>query len=314
MWKLAQAIGVVLTVGLVGGLLVAPELSLDVLWNGAVPLLPAVFLVSPPLWRNVCPLATLNMLTGRRREERRRSAGAIRHWSAFGILLLLVMVPARRLVFNADGTVLAATVVAVGGLALILGLFFACKSGFCNTICPVAPVERLYGQRPLVRIGNPRCVPCTGCTEAGCPDRTPLTAAEEIVGVVPGARWLVTPFGAFAAAFPGFVLAYFLLGDGSWADAPLVYGSILAGMLTSYAVFALLAVVGGVAREPLILGAAALAISLYYWMGAPAITTAWDLPSSFTAGVRVLALSLVGVWLWKAPRQASVQPAAANAA
>ena len=64
-WKLAQFSGVVLTAVLLAGLLREPELTLKILWNAVVPLLPAVFLLQPEIWRNACPLATLNVVSGR---------------------------------------------------------------------------------------------------------------------------------------------------------------------------------------------------------------------------------------------------------
>ena len=54
--------GLVLTLALLAGLMVAPDTATLLLWDGAIPLLPAVFLINPGLWRNVCPLATLNLL------------------------------------------------------------------------------------------------------------------------------------------------------------------------------------------------------------------------------------------------------------
>ena len=46
---------------------------------------------------------------------------------------------------------------AAGLAAWMLGRRGERKAGFCNALCPILPVERLYGQAPLVAAGNPRC-------------------------------------------------------------------------------------------------------------------------------------------------------------
>ena len=59
LWRIAQALGVLGVAILLVGLVVRPAPSLTILWRVLIPLVPATLLVSPLLWRNVCPLATL---------------------------------------------------------------------------------------------------------------------------------------------------------------------------------------------------------------------------------------------------------------
>ncbi len=76
----------------------------------SIPLIPASLLVTPHLWRNVCPLATLNKATnflGGRRLLTPRIAGVT---GPAGIVLLALMVPARRFLFNTDAAVLAVAI------------------------------------------------------------------------------------------------------------------------------------------------------------------------------------------------------------
>ena len=98
--------------------------DLGLLWNVAIPVLPAVFLVNPMLWRNACPLATLNKATGDRFGTR-QLLGAGTRAGALGIVLLFVMVPARRFLFNTDGIALAVTIVLVATLALVAGFLYS---------------------------------------------------------------------------------------------------------------------------------------------------------------------------------------------
>ena len=80
-----------------------------------------------------------------------------------------VLVTLRHLIFNVDvvegydtsGPIMGAVVALVAVGALVLGLLYDAKAGFCNAMCPVLPVERLYCQSPLIDVPNPRCVPCT---------------------------------------------------------------------------------------------------------------------------------------------------------
>ncbi len=303
MWKLAQFFGIVLTFVLLAGLIREPELSLKILWNAVIPLLPAVFLIQPEIWRNTCPLATLNVATGRRVGSRTISADAARRFGAVGILLLLLMVPARRFLFNTDGTALAITIIVVAVLAILLGFVFDMKAGFCNAICPVLPVERLYGQRPLFKAPNAHCAPCTLCTRKGCVDLVPLKSVEQTLGESAGAgRWLLTPYGAFAAAFPGFVIGYYTTTDTVLSAAGSVYAQVGLWMLGSYALIAVLALVlkipGAVATIPI----AGLSIGLYYWFAAPVVTDALSLAAWAPTVIRVAAFGLLAVWLWRAHR------------
>ncbi|MFV1981617.1 MAG: hypothetical protein ACC655_10720, partial [Rhodothermia bacterium] len=178
-WTFLQWLGILATVVLLAGLIVVPDESLRILWFAIIPILPASFLISPAIWRGTCPLATLNTMLNGVVSRRYLRARYIPYVGMAGIILLVVMVPARRFLFNENGLVLAITVAAIAVAALVLGAFFDHKAGFCNAFCPVLPVERLYGQGPLVKLGNPRCTTptpsasgraCGLCTDKACID------------------------------------------------------------------------------------------------------------------------------------------------
>jgi len=301
LWIAAQWAGVVLTLALLAGLVVRPELSLNILWNILIPLVPASLLVAPTLWRNVCPLATLNLVSNRAGSVGKLGNGWLPRAGLIGMLLLAVLVPARRFVFNADGTILAVTIAAVAVLALGSGLLFDAKAGFCNSICPVLPVERLYGQSPLVRLSNPRCTPCTMCTSKGCIDLAPHHSIALTLGEARGSsRWLLQGYGAFAAAFPGFIIGYGTLANGPLSAAGGVYLHIAMWCLGSYLVVAALAMVLRLSSAVAMVVLAAAAAGLYYWYAATAISAAFDLPFEGMLAIRVVAFALVSVWAMKA--------------
>ena len=299
LWRTAQVFGLLLTVILLAGLWLYPDTSLRILWYAVIPVLPAVFLVQPALWRNVCPLATLNLLPGKRSRGLRLDGRIARSAMLVGFALLLLLVPARRFVFNVDGPVLALVIGAVALLALTLGFVFDRKAGFCNSFCPVLPVEKLYGQGPLVHVDNVRCADCSLCTARGCIDLAPRKAVRQAMrlrGDDPRA-WILTGYGAFAAGFPGFVVAYYLIPDTTWAHAGSVYLTIALGSAISFvAVAALAFLLRPAARQALpVLGGVTLV--LYYWFGATSIATQWQLGPHVVVVLRVLAVALVAYWI-----------------
>lgn len=303
-WQAAQGLVLLITLALIGGFFVAPDTALNVLWNILIPVLPATFLLAPALWRGICPLATLNMLPNRRFGRRKLTVRALPALGTVGIVLLAVLVPARRFLFNEHAVPLAVVVIAVAVAALVLGLFFGEKAGFCNAICPVLPVEKLYGQHPLLSVGNPRCGTCTLCTPKGCLDLVPPKAVLHAAHVSNGApSWLWTGYGLFAGAFPGFIVGYYTTVNGPLSTAGAVYLHVGLWALGSYALTALTVLLLKVraARMLPVLGAAS--VGLYYWYAAPLMATALALGDTGAAAIRVLALGLVAFWLVRVFRQ-----------
>jgi len=296
-WRAAQAAGLVALAGLLAGAWLQPGRFLPLFWNVVLPLLPLSFLITPAIWRGVCPLATLNMLTGR--WGRRRLGGRFVPWAGTaGILLLGLIVPARKFLLQSDG---GAFVILVGGvslLALVLGTVFEAKAGFCNSICPVLPVERLYGQRPLVRLGNPRCGDCELCTPRGCLDLADRKAVPQTLG--PTRRttgWLGTAFGAFAAAFPGFVFGFGTMAEVPARQAALVYVYVALCVAASYLATRVVVKTAALRAEQVVPVLAATAAGLYYWFAAPGMSTTLGLGTTAVWPLRVITLGFVGYWL-----------------
>ncbi len=301
LWRIAQAGGLGVTLLLILGLFRAPGTALSLLWDVAIPLLPAVFLINPKLWRNVCPLGTLNMLASSRlrpgKLPDRRLPGA----GMMGIFLLLLMVPARRFLFNENGPVLAVTILVVALLALLLGALFSRKAGFCNSICPVLPVERLYGQSPLLNVANAHCSACSQCVSRGCLDVAPAKSIPQVLGTSRlSHRWLQTGFGAFAASFPGFVLGYYLTTNGPLDTAGSVYFTIALYMLASYALAQIVVRGLNLGADVAVRLVGALAIGLYYWFVGAVVTRHLGLHDGATIAIRTLAFALIALWLWRA--------------
>lgn len=300
LWSVAQAAGVVLTAALLVGLVQWPAPTLHVLWDMVIPLLPAVFLINPMLWRNVCPLGTLNDWTGRRGRAPLARGVLVAAWVA-GVALLGLLVPARRFWFNEDGVVLALTIAVVAVLALLAGVATPRRSGFCNSLCPVLPVEKLYGQSPLLRVPSARCTTCDLCTPAGCPDLAGGKSARQSLRRR-GGWWLVSPFGIMAAAFPGFIIGYFTVENGGLDTAPAVYLQVGGWSLASLtATFAAMAILRPAVTTALpLLGA--VSAGIYYWHASPGLVLAYGGSNSLAVVVRVVMMALLVAWLARALR------------
>ena len=313
LWVIGQRVGLVLTLSLLGALVLWPRPALHVLWDMVIPLLPAAFLVNPLLWRNVCPLATLNSLTGGVGQRSLGGRSARVAWTV-GIVLLAVMVPARRFLFNTNGPALAVTIGVVALLALVAGLFYSRRAGFCSGVCPVLPVEKLYGQSPLLQMGNPRCADCSLCAPVGCIDLASTKTVAQTIGPARKSRaWVTTPIGAFAASFPGFIAGYFTLDDGAFSTAGATYAHVALYALVSYALVAAFSFAIKSASRALLMVLGATSFALYYWYVAPTLGAAYGAPRAGTTIVRALAATLLAIWLWQGWRRSDIGPARQSA-
>lgn len=301
LWSIARWSALAAVPLLLLWLVLAPAIALKALWYVIIPALPATFFLTPAIWRGVCPLATLNEMGNALGKQRSPSPRMLLAFSVGSVVLFHLMVPARHFLFNQNGPVLAGTVAAVGGLALVLGALFTVRSAFCNALCPVLPVELLYGQAPLVQMDRGRCSTCTVCTPRGCLDLAEQKAIPQLLGTSRHtARWLATPYGVFFAALPGFIIGYNQVQDGSLNSAAIVYATTLVWSLASF----LLVVVTVLALRlhsrlalPLI---AATAGGIYYWYAGPAIMTQLSAGAWLGSGIRIGGIGLVGWWLGSA--------------
>ncbi|MEX0892613.1 MAG: hypothetical protein WEB88_10620 [Gemmatimonadota bacterium] len=269
-------------------LVLRPGAALWLTWDVLIPAVPLLLLVAPGVWRNLCPISVVHQLPatlGAR--PARRLARPAQAWApAVAAALLFLIVPLRLVLFNDSGPALALFVVSVLVVALVGGLLYAGKAGWCATFCPVLPVERLYGQAPPVQADHAHCATCTGCI-AGCYDLGAGRSMAHAVGNRRGEPLYRSPMGIFAAAFPGFVLGYFTA-----PEAPTVlqaYGwilSVAAGGAVLLMAFQALVRIGTLSMTRI---AAALAIGLYYWFTVPAVAAAAHemlaIPAAPAAGI-----------------------------
>lgn len=301
-WDWLRAVGLLAAGLIVTALLVAPSLGLLIFWGLLVPVLPLLFLLAPGLWRNVCPLATLNQLP--------RRLGLSRAWNAppwlktyayvIGFSAFLLLASSRKWLFNTNGPATAVLILALLVAAFLGGMLLKGKSGWCSSLCPLLPVQRLYNQTPFVAVANSHCDPCVGCTK-NCYDFNPSVAY--LVDLYDEDRYYSGYRKFFAAAMPGFIVGYFTVPNPPAISVGLMYAGLAAAVAISVGAFFTLDTFVKVSPNKLTALAAVAALNLFYWFGLPAwlatlggLLGATPAPWVVWAG-RAALLALTAVWL-----------------
>jgi hypothetical protein len=192
----------------------APERAGRVFWTVAIAALPLVFVLAGyHRWRRICPLAFIAQLPARVGLAGQRRAGPWLQAHAYHLALVIFVVSLwlRLIATNGDGIAIAVFLLAISGAAIAVGLLFTGKT-WCNYVCPVSFVEKLYTEpRGLRDTPNSQCGTCTACRPA-CPDINEENSYWKEI-LLPAKRDVYF-------AFPGIVLAfyaYYFLQSGTWA-------------------------------------------------------------------------------------------------
>lgn len=274
-WRIAQAILLLAGIVLFGLLLFRPELGLIVMWNMLIPAAPGLLVVAPGIWRNVCPLSTMSLLPRRLALSRkiilpRRWAGRL---ALFSVALLYLIVPLRHIALDTNAPMTALMLLTAAVAAMGMGLLFDWRSGWCTSLCPIHPVERLYGFAPPITVRNMRCDSCSACT-GPCPDST-----RSMTPVITTASPLDKLVGhGFTGSFTGFVYGWYQLPDLKGpldaAQVATAYLWPLGGAALSLAVYLSCRkwlCLTRSSRDTLVRVFGASAVSTYYWNRIPAL-------------------------------------------
>jgi hypothetical protein len=189
-----------------------PRLAGRVFWTVAVASLPLLFVLAGyHRWRRICPLAFVSQLPTRFGWAGRRRAGpwlqAHAYRVAFGVFLISLWL--RLVATNGDGYAIATFMLALCAASIGIGLAYTGKT-WCNYVCPVLVVEKLYTEpRGLRDTANSQCTTCTACRPA-CPDINEENSYWKEV-VTPAKRDVYFAFPGVVAAF----YTYYYLQSGS---------------------------------------------------------------------------------------------------
>lgn len=185
------------------------QVGLLLVWKIYIPLLPLVFFFIPSVWRNICPLAAINQIP--------RLFGLSKHYQLPNFLfnsapfiggsILVTGILSRKYGLDSSGVTVALLGLFTMLAALVGGLLFKGKSGWCGTFCPLASLQWLYGQSPLTSINNHHCKPCLSCVQHCIDNDKGLTVVNELYQ---GSQFRVNARLLFISIFPGVILAFFL--------------------------------------------------------------------------------------------------------
>ena len=269
-WRAVQVVCWLAGFVLLTMLFVKPELGITLLWNVLIPVAPLLLVVATGVWRNICPLGTTSLLP-----DRFGAPGKLKltprdqSWlHLFGILFLLLIIPLRHVLFNTDGRATGLILIMLGALAFSSGLFFERKSAWCSGICPVHPVEKLYGSKPAIKMMNAHCADCIRCS-VPCPDSTqntrPFLQDQSMVARITELL--------LVGLFPGYIWGWFhtpdYAGQAGWQHLGQIYGwPLFAGAITAV-LYECFRFILKNHRTLLIRFFAAAAVSCYYWFRLP---------------------------------------------
>ncbi len=269
-WRTVQTLVWLVGVLILFYLVFFPVTGIHLFWNILIPIAPALLVVAVGVWRNVCPLGSTSLFPrhmgfSKRKKLTISQSGKL---NLIAVIALFVIVPLRHAIFNTNGMATAILILSLGLVAVFMGLIFEWKSGWCSGLCPVHPVEKLYGVNNQLELPNAHCNKCYRCVTP-CPDSTPNTDPfsskktnyHKIAGFL------------MVGAFPGFIWGWFQVPDyqGIVGIEQLItiYMLPLIGLLVTSALFFILK--RFVQEKILIAIFSAVAVSFYYWFRLPAL-------------------------------------------
>ena len=237
-------------------------------WNLAIPLMPLVLLLVPGLWRNLCPLATINQLPRLLRLSFAASLPRFLGQWTFAIagLAFVAIVVLRPLVFENANHALLALLAAFAAAALLGGILFKGKSGWCGSFCPLAPIQKVYGQAPALVVPNAFCKPCVGCHK-NCYDFNPRPALIEDLND-PNHRYAWHRH-AFLGLLPGLVFGFFSYRGLVEESTALYLRSLLTAIVFSGGLYFFLLAYIPLSAYRIALLALCTALSIFYWFALP---------------------------------------------
>jgi len=272
-WRIAQACVWLVGASILYCLLFYPRTGLLLFWNILIPAAPALLVVFTGLWRNICPLATTNLLPrhmglSKGKKLTAKQSGVL---NLIGVTALFIIVPLRHVIFNTSGVATAALIITLVLAGIIPGLFYEWKSVWCSGLCPVHPVEKLYGGNVLMAVPNAHCTNCMNCV-VPCPDSTvtthPVSSGKTIYQKL--SMFLIT------GGLPGFIWGWFQVHDEQNGGLnnlfAVVYKMPLIGLAFTLAVFLIsYTFINRKFEKKLVNFFAAAGVSCYYWYRIPGL-------------------------------------------
>ena len=251
-----------------------PVIGIHSFWNVLIPIAPALFVVSAGLWRNVCPLASVSLISRHFGLAKNNRLKVKQHWwfQLISIILLLLIVPLRHTIFDTNGPATALVIGLLAFVAIYLSFRYDMKSAWCSGLCPIHPVEKLYGRKSMFELSNAHCKSCVNCV-SNCPDSTiavnPITKKKKKINQNIAGTLIV-------GGFPGYIWGWFHVPDyynnEGWYHLISTYTFPLVAMGFSLILFLFLKNIISKKNQTLLIDLFATAsVSIYYWYRLPAL-------------------------------------------
>jgi hypothetical protein len=269
-WKIIQTLFWFIGIGLLLCMLFLPPVGVTLFWNILIPVAPALLVIATGVWRNICPLATTALIPDRfgLSKKKKLSFSQRNRLNLIGVIALLLIIPLRHVLFNTNGQATAFIIISIGVIAVITGFIYERKSAWCSGLCPVHPVEKLYGSRVAFSLPNAHCNECVKCT-IPCPDSTvnmtplalPMSTTSKTAEIL------------LVGAFPGYIWGWFHVldytGVAGWQNLYIVYGYPVMGAVVTLLLYLVLKKRFQNSKKVIISLFAAAAVSCYYWFRLP---------------------------------------------
>lgn len=269
-WRIVQTIVWLIGAFILFNLIFYPTLGIHLFWNILIPVAPLLLVVGVGIWRNVCPMASTALFSRHMNLSKRKKLTVSQSGklNLVAIILLFIIVPLRHAYFNTSGLATAILLLSLGAIAMITSFFFEWKSAWCSGLCPIHPIEKLYGLKTKLKLPNAHCKACNKCVTP-CPDSTPkihpLSVKKNNYHRIAGMLTI--------GAFPGFVWGWFQVPDYyetvNMENLLNVYKLPFYGLFASLLIYLILSRV--FKKNVLMAIFSTVAISCYYWYRIPAL-------------------------------------------
>ena len=267
-WRIIQGLFWLIGFSILFCLFFFPDLGITMFWNILIPIAPVLLVISVGFWRNICPLSSSSLLPRHLNVSKRKkiTLATTGKLNLIGLIALLILIPLRHALFDKNGLATGILIISLTSIAVISGFFFEWKSAWCSGLCPVFPVEKLYGLKNKIVLPNSHCSACNSCV-IPCPDSTPKInplslkniKSQKISGIL------------MVGGFPGFIWGWFQVPDFdgiTGIDQLLsIYYSPILGLMVTTSIFIFLK---KFIKEKLLISIfSASAVYCYYWFRIP---------------------------------------------
>lgn len=272
-WWTLRVLTLLATFGVMLLIATRPRAGLDLFWKLIIPSMPLMFAVIPGFWRQVCPMALLNQMPRFLGLSRELTLPIAAKNSIYIIstLIFFFVVTLRHVYFNTNPLSLLLLLGIALACAFAGGVIFKGRSGWCGTLCPLLPIQKAYGQAPLILVKNGYCATCLGC-QKNCYDFNPRAAMHS--DIADSDHWYSGHREFFVAGLPGLAIGFFTSTDPNQGGLLpyFIYMAQWIGMtLGLYMAFTRIV---RISRYKAALVYAMGALVLFYWFAAPIMTGA----------------------------------------